>query len=416
MGKASLLFVVGYGLLFLISGVGTSDLSVQAYDNALDYYESSQLHNIAIGGANMTANYLFRYPPGLNGNPWWGGYTTAVTFAGGSFVSHVDSTTSVDPFSGEARLTVRTTATYADSSYTIIAVLGQSKFSKFAVWAGPPASGGAYWETGDSVFGPVHSEGLLKTIGYPYFGGKVTTRSGVYNLSGYPILTAGLETGVSVPANRSFQKLAYAAASNGKNFTGSGNLWLKFQGDSLKYRRVAGHPDTAVYLPSFAPNGAITLAQNTGNIFVEGTIKGRYTIGSLDSSSGSRGRIIVTGDIRYHTNPEITPSSTDMLGLVAYNEIILADNGAPSFTIHGSMFSYTKGVAVQNYSTRPQGIFTTLGGWVVDEIYATSNGIPLGDPSSRGYKCHIGYDERFRFSSPPFFPGTNAYEILAWYE
>jgi hypothetical protein len=70
MGKAAVLLVVGFGIFFMISGVNLSSVSVQAYDNAMDYYEGGTARNIAIAGANLGANKLFLSPPNVNGNPF----------------------------------------------------------------------------------------------------------------------------------------------------------------------------------------------------------------------------------------------------------------------------------------------------------------------------------------------------------
>ncbi len=421
MGKASILMVAGYSLLMLVSGLNLSNVSTQAYDNSLSYYENAMVRNIAVAGANIGANYLFQYPPLLNGNPWWPGYTNPIKFSGGTFTLTVDSTSSIDPLTGDRRLTLVSRARYRDSVYSVKVIMRQSNFAKFAVYAGPSAAN-AYWETGDSAFGPVHTQGTLKVAGRPYFGGKVSTKNGVDSTSysggpHHPIFNAGLETGVSIPLNKTYQRLGWAASNNGKHFTTTGgDLYLTFKGDSVAYRRGATGADTMRYLPTWAPNGTIVLGR--GNIYVKGTVKGRYTIAALDSVGGSScGRVIVTDDIRYQNNPRTDPTSTDMLGMVAYNDVNIAgDNTKTSFTVEASMFSYKMGVTVQNYSTRSPGIFYTYGGWIVENIYATSNGIPLGTSGSKGYKCNIRFDERFRTSAPPFFPTTNSYEILAWYE
>ena len=135
-----------------------SDMSVQAYDNAMTYYEEETARNIAITGANMAANYIFLYPPLINGNAWFNGYTTPVSFGGGTFVVTVDSTTSIDPLTGDKRLTLRSTATYRDSTSTVMVILRPSNFAKFALYAGTSASA-VYWATYDSIFGPCHVEG-----------------------------------------------------------------------------------------------------------------------------------------------------------------------------------------------------------------------------------------------------------------
>lgn len=420
MGKASILLVVGFGIFFMISGVNLSGVSVQAYDNAMDYYEGGTARNIAIAGANLGANKLFLNPPNVNGNPWWPGYLTPINFQGGHFVVTVDSTSSIDPQSGERRLTMRATGTYRDSTFTVMAIMRPSNFAKFAYYGGVSAASNAWWESGDSIHGPSHTQGVLHVTGSPWFGGKVTTKNGVdSSWAGHPIFTAGVETGVNIPLSKSFSRLTNAAATDGKVFNGGSgkDLYLKFKGDSVQYH-VTGQPDTTKLLSQLTPNGAITLGTggSTGNIYVEGVVKGRVTIGSVDTTSSTRGKVFITNNLTYNSDPTSDPSSIDMLGVVAYNEIQIKDNGSTMFKVNGSLYSYAKGVTVENYTSRNPGILYTLGGWIVENLYATSNGIPLGTSGSKGYKCNIYYDERFRTTAPPYFPTTGSYEILAWYE
>jgi hypothetical protein len=413
MGKASILLVVGLGIFFLIGGLNLSSVSSRAYDNAMDYYEGGTARNIAVAGANIAANRLFTTPPLINGNPWWPGYLTPIKFQGGHFVVTVDSTSSIDPSSGSRRLTMRSTGTYNDSTFTVLAIMRPSNFAKFAFFGGQSAAN-AWWETGDSVFGPAHTQGVLRVTGRPYFGGKVTTKNGVdSSWAGHPNFTAGIETGVNIPINTSYTKLITAALDNGRIFTGDQDVFMKFQGDSVRWH-VGANPDTTSYIPSFSPNGAIVLS-GKGNVHVDGVLKGRVTIGSVNTAP-QKGKVFIAGDLVYNTDPTIDPSSTDMLGIVAYDEINIADNGAELFKVNGSLFSYSKGVTVENYNSRPQGILYTLGGWICENVYPTSNGIARGVTGSKGLKVNLHYDERFRTSAPPYFPTTNGYEILAWYE
>ena len=100
-----------------------------------------------------------------------------------------------------------------------------------------------------------------------------------------------------------------------------------------------------------------------------------------------------------------------MLGVVGYGSISIDTTAAHNnFTVQGSMYSQTDGIQVVNYNTRPRGNLYVLGGWIGTQIYATSNGTTAGLP------VNVTYDERFRVDAPPYFPGTNGYEILAWYE
>jgi hypothetical protein len=415
MGRASVLLVMGYVSLLLLSGVLMSDMSVQAYENALKYYEGVKGRNIAIAGANIAANYIFQYPPNVNGNGWFAGYTTPVAFDGGTFTVTVDSNASIDPNTGERRLVLRSTSQYDDSTTTVVVTMRPSNFAKFAVYAGTSAAA-VYWATGDSAFGPVHVQGTLRTTGTPFFGGKVTTLNGVDSTSwsGHPIFNAGVETGVNIPLNRNYQKLRDKASGGGKLFTGNGDLTLKFRGDSIAWHR-GSNPDTMSLLSTFAPNGTIVLNNSNGTLHVEGTIKGRYTVGSLDTTSGSRGKIVIDNDIRYNSDPRTNPASTDMLGIVAHNSITIKDNtatsGTPNFTVMAALFSFADAIQVENLNSRPLGILYTLGGWTVQDIAATTN-----SSITRGLSVNIRFDERFRTTAPPFFPTTNAYEILAWYE
>jgi hypothetical protein len=414
MGKASVILVMGYVALLLLSGVLMSDMSVQAYQNALRYYQGVKGRNIAIAGANLAANYLFLYPPNINGNGWFAGYTTPVSFEGGTFTVTVDSTSSVDPLTGARRLTLRSVAVYDDSTTTVVVTMRPSNFAKFAFYAGTSAAS-VYWATGDSAFGPVHVQGTLKAHGTPYFGGKVTTLNGVDSTSwsGHPTFNAGVENGVNIPLNKNYQQLKDKASSGGKLFTGNSDLYLNFKGDSISWRRGT-NPDTTSLLSTFAPNGAIVLTNGTGTLHVQGTVKGRYTVGALDTTSTSRGKIIIDNNLTYNTDPRTNSASTDMLGVVAYNSITIKDNSATmgaNFTVMGALFSYSSSIQVENYGSRPLGTLYSYGGWTVQDISATTNtGI------TNGLKVNIRFDERFRTSSPPFFPTTNAYEILAWYE
>jgi hypothetical protein len=414
MGKASILLVIGYCSLLLMSGMLMSDMSVQAFDNAINYYEGIVGRNIAITGANMAANYIFLNPPLVNGNAWFQGYTTPVQFGGGSFVVTVDSTTSVDPLTGDRRLTLKSTGTYHDSTTTVMVILRPSNFAKFALYAGGAASN-VYWATYDSIFGPVHVQGKLRATGYPFFGGKVTTKDGVDSTSwaGHPIFNAGVENGVSIPMNKNYQKLVSKASEGGKLFTGNSDLFLKFRGDSITYRRGA-NPDTTSLLSTFAPNGTIALTNSTGVLHVEGTVKGRYTVCAGDSTGSTKGKVVIDNDIRYQTDPRVA-ASTDMMGIVAANNITIKDNtatsGTSNFTVMAALFSYKSTIDVENYNSRPLGTLYSFGGWTIQDLHATTN-----SSITRGLSVNIQFDERFRTTSPPHFPTTDAYEILAWYE
>ena len=61
-GKASILLVLGFSLIFLIIGHNFGNVSTRATDNFVDYYDSTMAYNIAISGTNILANKFFVDP------------------------------------------------------------------------------------------------------------------------------------------------------------------------------------------------------------------------------------------------------------------------------------------------------------------------------------------------------------------
>jgi hypothetical protein len=413
MGKQALLMVIGYSLIFLVSGAMMSNGTVDAFNNAMGYYEGNVVRDIAISGANMGANYIFVNRPLMNTNPWWSGYTTPVKLNGGTFTVRMDSVQ--DMYGNWGRIKMTTTARYGDSSYTVTVLFHPSQFSKFCMYAG--AMGGTYFEPSDSVFGPAHIEGTLNygnpaggtMAGGAYFGGKVTTKTGIAGLTNpakVPTFAQGREDGVSIPLALNTTQLATEA---GANLFSGGELWLTMKDDSVSWKRTKTGAVTTQAISQLAPNGVIAI--DKGTLHVQGELSTRLTVASLRSSGSSGGAVYVEDNITYKSDPRVDPLCHAMLGIIGYTSIYIDTMSAHNnFTVQGSMYSQTEGVQVVNYNTRPRGNLYVLGGWIGPNIYATSNGTTAGLP------VNVTYDERFRVDSPPYFPGTNGYEILAWYE
>jgi len=58
-GKATLLLIVGFSLIFLVVSRNFGITSTRAIDNYVDYYKKAVSHNIAVSGANIAANNIF---------------------------------------------------------------------------------------------------------------------------------------------------------------------------------------------------------------------------------------------------------------------------------------------------------------------------------------------------------------------
>ncbi len=401
MGRSAIFLVMGFTLVFLMTGRNLSTVSTEAFKTAIGYYESTSIHNIAEAGANFACNQIF-----LAGS-WRTGYSN-IPFGGGTF------SVTVTPVSGTNNLKVVSTANYDGSTYSIKILLQPSSFAKFAFWGGTSASA-ASWETGDTITGPMHVEGKLKTFGQPVFQGKVTTKSGL-TASGSPakpLFNGGYETGVSVPLpTTAFSTLDSIAANGGYRQVGT-DLHLTFLNNGkVTWKTSPTGAETTVDLSAFAPNGLIEV--DKANIYVQGTVKGRASIFANKSSGSTGGQVFIQNDLVYDSDPRVDPSSTDMLGIISKGDIQIQDNGAALFNVMASMYSEGGGLSVENGTSRPPGTLTVVGGMIVNTIYSTSNG--ASGNNKKGYNVSLQFDQRFLVTSPPQFPTTGNYEILSWLE
>ncbi len=58
-GKAAMLLVLSFSIIFLVFGSNFNSLSTRSVDNFSDYYIQNISQNIAIAGANMASNQSF---------------------------------------------------------------------------------------------------------------------------------------------------------------------------------------------------------------------------------------------------------------------------------------------------------------------------------------------------------------------
>lgn len=152
-----------------------------------------------------------------------------------------------------------------------------------------------------------------------------------------------------------------------------------------------------------------------GDAFVQGTVKGRYTVASEDN-------IIITGNTTY----EGGTGGQDLLGLAANNYIQIyhpvnsSGNELASFTdvvVQAAMVSVKHSFTVQNYRTgSPRGNLSVYG--VIAQEFRGPVGTFSGSSVSTGYKKDYVYDQRMKYLSPPYFidPVKSAWGVATWAE
>ena len=146
-----------------------------------------------------------------------------------------------------------------------------------------------------------------------------------------------------------------------------------------------------------------------GNVWVEGTLKGRTTLAAQNN-------IIVTDDLLIANTPKGSAATgPDMLGLVAANSVVnyhpVNSSGtnlkaAEDRWIYASIQTLQRSFWVQSYDEGAK--LGTL--HVRGSIAQRWRGIVgTGGASGTGYLKDYGYDSRLKFTSPPYFPQwTNA--------
>jgi hypothetical protein len=406
-GKATLLLIVGFSIIFLIVSRNFGDVSNRAVDNFINYHKETLAHDLAVSGANIAANHIFLDPT------WDEGYD-GVPFQNGTMDISVQI---LDPFKNIRQITAQ--GTYQGYTHTAKVVLAPSKFSKFAYYS--VSEGGTIWWTGsDTVWGPFHTQDYLRAHKHPVFYGKATTkRSTIYytnESTDKPYFHGGYEQGVNLPLPTSaVDNMEAIADDDGFKLSGHDTVYITFDRDSLRYRFSYSAKNTVVYLPAAAPNGLIFAKDCV--VRLKGVVKGQYTLGCSSTMLAGKGTIYLDNDIVFDKDPRIYPTSNDLLGICAENSVLITNNLAnqSDINIHGSIYCEKGGFGAEKYDTRPiSGNINLLGGIIQNTRKAVgtfgTSGIKTG--FAKRYK----YDDRLMVASPPFFPGTGGFEIVSWYE
>jgi hypothetical protein len=415
-GKAILLVMMGFSLLFMIIGNFFNGVGGRMTDNYVDYFNKTTSHNIAVSGANLAANQVFLSPT------WTSGYSGLDYQKGKLYVS----VNVLDAFKNIRQ--IYAIGIFNHDTSRVKVTLAPSKFSKFAYYS--VSEGGNIWWTGkDTVWGPFHTQGNLLAFQKPSFFGKASSKGSISYYTNQktdaPYFHGGYEQGVDLPMpTDGVTALKAPAQSGGLYFDGTkksggktlSDIYMTFQGDNLLYKFTSsgGYTDT-VHLPTAAPNGLIFM--DNGNIHMQGTVNGAYTVGC--SGTSSKGTVYLDGDIVYQHNPKTDPNCTDMLGIVAQNQCLITDNSANShdININASIYVQDNGFGAQNYDTRSAaGNINLVGGIIQDTRLAVGTFNGSTGKIVSGFNKQYKYDDRFMVASPPYFPGTGGYEIVSWYE
>ncbi|HUI65299.1 MAG TPA: hypothetical protein VL126_10690 [Bacteroidota bacterium] len=437
MGRSSIVYVIGLSLIVGLVLNNLSHTSLNSMNTYVNYYGATQAHNIAVSGANIASSKLLMYggTPQNFGVTFFGGYDTLLYAINTPVANSVTIYSYSWTFSGD------TSGTYRDTVQAVFQKVQFSQFSWFTEsevngYLNPDGTHGPYygasdWKiTGDSVWGPAHTNNHFNLDGRPYFDQKVTALyPAVLGGTGNPDYHGGYEWNVyekrPTPANLEANMEAFAG-SGGAVFDGAGgtkDVELTFINDQVRVQVPPNGSleDTTLPISALAPNGVIVVEH--GDVHVKGTYQGAVTVAAFGGSSyPNKGNVWIDGNVVAKTDPSQDPSSTDKLGLVAGRMAYITEddtrNSSSELNLQAAVYCENGELTAQNFWNIPvSGRVNLYGG--VTQISAGSLGVfnpgpPLALLHGMSYSVHN--DPRFLTSAPPDFPVSDSYQMVSWWE
>jgi hypothetical protein len=400
MGKYSVIMVFTLSVMLALLLPNIYRLGFFSSQNYLNYAIHAQSHNIAASGANVALSKFYF-------DTSWRAGLSKLSLSGGTYSVTVQNY-------GSNQLKFTSVGTYADSVDTVTVIVQPGSFASYAYYS--KVEGGITWVTGDTVWGPFHTQDVMNISGSPVFKGRVSAYKGTNPKTSSAKFLGGYITNESIDLPLNFSDAQTAATSGGKQFA-SGDVWLTFNGTSVTWKTSLNGTSTTSPLSTFAPNGVISTAK--GNMHIQGTLDARITL-CAQGTGTTGGNVYIDNDIKYTHDPR-TGTSTDMLGILADNNVIITDNAAnnSSVIIQASMLCRTGGMTAENYASRGvAGTLSLLGGIIQYQRGAvgTFSGSGGNTVITSGYVKDYRYDTRLATTWPPYFPFTGKYQLISWIE
>jgi hypothetical protein len=420
-GKATLILVMGFTLIFLVYGRNFTQMATDTTKNFASYYYGIKCKNASSVGINILNNRLF----------FRAGAVDTVFTLNYDGVTVLDSLKTIDAYLNIKKIVSIASISLPHSLFapqeeylftsTTKVIVKPSLFSKYGYFSDNEGSG-INWSGRDSILGPFHTNGNLSFSGNSVFTDLVTYGSNISLNGNNPQFLGGKQGNTSIQIPTTGVDTVQSYSDGGHQFTGKSLIYLEFKGDNIEYKYSATGTVTSAPLATFAPNGVISCVN--AEVHIKGVIKGKYSVGVSGSSASltGAGNIWIDDDLTYFTNPR-TSASTDMLGIIAEKNIVVDDNpnakttpdGKAGIRIEAAMFAQEGSFTVENYSSdAPRGTIYLYGGVVQKTRGAVGTG--SGSTMSSGYAKNYKYDNRLKTSYPPHFPGCGSYEIVSWFE
>lgn len=206
--------------------------------------------------------------------------------------------------------------------------------------------------------------------------------------------------------------------------SGSNDVALTFNNDQVRVQIPPNGSirDTTMAISALASNGVIVV-QNA-DLRIKGTYQGDITVAAFGGSgaAANKGNVWIDGDVVAKTNPATNPASTDMLGIVAGRMAYITEDDSRSASsvvnIQATVYCQTGELTAQNFWNLPVSGRVNLFGGVTQ---ATAGSLGLFNPGPplqflNGFAYSIHNDPRFTTQQPPYFPYSDSFEMVSWWE
>lgn len=378
MGKALLIIVLGFSMIFSVVMFNLSANQSRSTEAIVVQYEKWMAHNAAESVTNVAVSKLVQ--------DFTGSASLSGTFNGATYAASAVNVTT-DSASQAKRIRITAVATYQSESDTTIADLMQPAYSYYYYFSREWPTWKTY-QTVDTIPAPIHSNQSIRISGSPVFTGRVSSSNSGFTtvVSASPNFYGGAEFGTSAIFSPILSGLKDSLAAYGD--VHNEELWVTFNAAGT----FACSTATIEHTNNVADYKGVKTTNNGNHIHVSGTFTGQFTVLSEDD-------IYIDDDIRYLTDPRIDPTSTDLLGLVADNDIVINKN--TNLEIHSALLT-KEYIRVPFRSSLPIKTLTILGsiGQRNGEEFGT---YVLGILVS-GYNLIHDYDDRLQDRTPPYFP------------
>lgn len=360
-------------------------------------------------------------PPGSSTNPWGGGVTVLGNPTIGSYSVVITDLGSPSGSPSVKRYKVASTSTVSGITQTLTNYLQTDNYARYIWFTNRENYGGTnvwFWNQ-DRLNGPTHTNGHFNIAGTPVFDGAVESVDDYIryfnngnninssNLSNPPYDTpdfnSTVDLGVSA-TNMPTQALSLRAASTsagGLRLKGNTTIVLNSNGTMNVTNSDKKWNNHNMPLPT---NGALFV--NNGALTISGTLNGKLT-------AGSSGDIKIPSSVIYANDPRINPASTDTLGLISEQDVVISSGAPTNVEIDASIMALNTSFMLENWWTGgAKGTLSVFGGIIQNERGPV--GTFSGNTKVSGYSKDYDYDTRLLNSPPPFVPTTGDYITLVW--